>query len=643
MAKRGWKLLDEDSTPIESLTSFCRGVKVYVDRPHLVNKKLLTTEMLKIWKNVQLSADVFNFFIHKDFCVQSINQKLISKGYDSRVLEKTTNDYMEDLSLQFTKKLEIGENKNTLILRKLCPRIFKAFNEVTEIVIFDYTEGSVSFYPLKSVIRKSPITPSFPYKLKWIKNKIRLEIWRPFKDNRRNVESMKWLKTKVLPKVSKWCQVVPKYPIVTSINLVQARKYSEILYNLKTKYAKKFIEIWPKYSNTDPKKHVFEDISIAAYMLTFWEQERIEKKLMEKQTFIDLGCGNGLLDHILSSEGHKGIGMDLRKRKIWDAYGPETNLVEAVIEPNSKQLYPEYDWIIGNHADELTPWIPVIAARSSYKMRVFLLPCCFYTFDGRYCRSSHQDTQYQSYLNFLQSLCTNMGFQVQMDKLRIPSTKRTCLICSSRNYKAEDEPVIDKKRSEFINSNLKKPEEIIPSNDEEYFTISTWNGNEIANEESSNSWISNFTPRETVIKVQNCSKLDKEMINDILMKIVDNLLSRNSNNIVVQKGEEKLSWNKGGSLLLSELPDIIGKEKLKCMKAQNGGLQTFLRNHRYIFEVKNSIVELRVPLPNPKPSNEVQPVQKYYKSKNCFFHFYHPQGCPLVDSDCSYSHVDLKS
>jgi len=27
-------------------------------------------------------------------------------------------------------------------------------------------------------------------------------------------------------------------------------------------------------------------------------------------------------------------------------------------------VYPESDWLIGNHSDELTPWIPLIAARS---------------------------------------------------------------------------------------------------------------------------------------------------------------------------------------------------------------------------------------------------------------------------------------
>jgi tRNASer (uridine44-2'-O)-methyltransferase len=29
----------------------------------------------------------------------------------------------------------------------------------------------------------------------------------------------------------------------------------------------------------------------------------------------------------------------------------------------------EYDWILGNHCDELTPWIPIIASRSSPQMK----------------------------------------------------------------------------------------------------------------------------------------------------------------------------------------------------------------------------------------------------------------------------------
>lgn len=42
---------------------------------------------------------------------------------------------------------------------------------------------------------------------------------------------------------------------------------------------------------------------------------------------------------------------------------PYSFLQEKTIEPSDYNLFPNYDWIIGNHSDELTPWIPVIAAR----------------------------------------------------------------------------------------------------------------------------------------------------------------------------------------------------------------------------------------------------------------------------------------
>ena len=33
------------------------------------------------------------------------------------------------------------------------------------------------------------------------------------------------------------------------------------------------------------------------------------------------------------------------------------------LTPSNITCFPEYDWLIGNHSDELTPWIPVMAAR----------------------------------------------------------------------------------------------------------------------------------------------------------------------------------------------------------------------------------------------------------------------------------------
>lgn len=57
--------------------------------------------------------------------------------------------------------------------------------------------------------------------------------------------------------------------------------------------------------------------------MALWE-ERCEGK---KPSFVDLGCGNGLLVHILSEEGYTGYGIDVRKRKIWDCYPASTKLM----------------------------------------------------------------------------------------------------------------------------------------------------------------------------------------------------------------------------------------------------------------------------------------------------------------------------
>lgn len=68
-----------------------------------------------------------------------------------------------------------------------------------------------------------------------------------------------------------------------------------------THFSDFLLQIWPEC--TDPQKFVYEDISIAAYLIVLWEEERQRKNLLNKQSFVDLGCGNGLLVHILNSEG----------------------------------------------------------------------------------------------------------------------------------------------------------------------------------------------------------------------------------------------------------------------------------------------------------------------------------------------------
>lgn len=59
-------------------------------------------------------------------------------------------------------------------------------------------------------------------------------------------------------------------------------------------------------------------MAIAAYLLLLWEKDESSKS----KSFVDLGCGNGLLVYILTQEGHAGVGIDVRKRNIWDMYPP---------------------------------------------------------------------------------------------------------------------------------------------------------------------------------------------------------------------------------------------------------------------------------------------------------------------------------
>ena len=57
---------------------------------------------------------------------------------------------------------------------------------------------------------------------------------------------------------------------------------------------------------------------------------------------------------------------------------------EREITPRDSSLDPSADWLIGNHSDELTPWIPVMAARTSLSCNFFLLPCCTHDFTAKW-------------------------------------------------------------------------------------------------------------------------------------------------------------------------------------------------------------------------------------------------------------------
>ena len=176
-------------------------------------------------------------------------------------------------------------------------------------------------------------------------------------------------------------------------------------------------------------------LGIASYLLTYWRQ--YSSSFQKPIKFIDLGCGNGLLTFLLSSEGYPGLGIDMRRRRSWSLFGSSLYL-ESLLDPHSSALHDliksgQYTLLIGNHSDELTPWIPILAYQCFCD--VFLLPCCFFDFSGKkfMINNHHNVTQYEQYLYYIQQIALVLDFDLKRDKLRIPSTKNICFMLHRSN------------------------------------------------------------------------------------------------------------------------------------------------------------------------------------------------------------------
>ncbi|MCJ1308745.1 tRNA(Ser) Um(44) 2'-O-methyltransferase [Agyrium rufum] len=205
---------------------------------------------------------------------------------------------------------------------------------------------------------------------------------------------------------------------------------------LKQKFAKPLCEKWVE--QTEPSKHVFEDLSIAAFLLELWRDMYQRPKdidflnlerngqpsiLPQFPGFVDVGCGNGVLVDVLLQCGYWGWGFDARRRKTWSILSPaaQRNLKEMILVPqplcenhsSSKRsptnvlsriakslaslrssyegpgflnpkwhdgVFPQGTFIISNHADELTAWTPLLAALS--RSPFLIIPCCSHNLSG---------------------------------------------------------------------------------------------------------------------------------------------------------------------------------------------------------------------------------------------------------------------
>ncbi|ORX49870.1 DUF1613-domain-containing protein [Hesseltinella vesiculosa] len=213
-------------------------------------------------------------------------------------------------------------------------------------------------------------------------------------------------------------------------SLVPKEVYEATYHRIKSKYAEHLVLTWPE--KTDPKKFVYEDLAIASYLICLWEAEEALTK--RKPTFVDLGCGNGLLTYLLTLEGYEGYGIDIADRKIWTHLcDNRPNMLQVQALQPDKVTYAA-DWLIGNHADELVPWIPIIAAKSGNDCKFMVIPCCFYGLDGTKSLSlkGDQGGKYRAYTNYIKEIIQRCGFEDEEDYLRIPSTKNIALVGRSR-------------------------------------------------------------------------------------------------------------------------------------------------------------------------------------------------------------------
>ncbi|ODQ79849.1 hypothetical protein BABINDRAFT_161527 [Babjeviella inositovora NRRL Y-12698] len=257
---------------------------------------------------------------------------------------------------------------------------------------------------------------------------------------------------------------------------------------LKKKYSLHLVENWAE--STDPRKHVFEDIAIAAFLVELWAKIYPEGKTSFE--YRDLGCGNGILVYLLASEGYTGIGMDARARKSWRTFpeniqnclkeqvivpsvlvrphpavkelaplvtdngqvfqvpfqDPNTNVPAVAFYSSASLLnnssvdvaeYPANTFIIGNHSDELTCWIPLLG----YPFMV--IPCCSHALSGARIRypprkldtaqkaeqqknGTNSSSAYAALVDHVEAVAKQVGWKVEREMLRIPSTRNAAII-----------------------------------------------------------------------------------------------------------------------------------------------------------------------------------------------------------------------
>ena len=254
--------------------------------------------------------------------------------------------------------------------------------------------------------------------------------------------------------------------------------------------------------------------------------------------------------------------------------------------------------------------------------RFWVLPCCPFSFFSKFQRekfNASNNSRYHEYLRFVADVGRTCGFHVQEDRMRIPSTRRTCFVGSLDARSQSEWAVLLDAKSQLIAMSR----EGVPD--------------------------TTFQPRPAVELVRNCTRVERSILDEIVHLTAKCLLAGGSQ-------PEESGWNPGATVNFSDLMESIRKEfnDFQRLKNECGGIQTLLKNHSHIFVVQNQSVRFRSPeelsvdewraqLRNQNPTarkklKSAEPPTREVKRRQCWFFIHHPNGCPLNTESCRYIH-----
>uniref|UniRef100_A0A7E4VLM4 tRNA (uracil-O(2)-)-methyltransferase n=1 Tax=Panagrellus redivivus TaxID=6233 RepID=A0A7E4VLM4_PANRE len=384
-----------------------------------------------------------------------------------------------------------------------------------------------------------------------------------------------------------------KQPNALPLSCIDSEYYEYLAAIRKGPVVTELSSIWNTYERTNKAKHLFEDVGIVAYLATLW---KANDPTSPKINFVDVGCGNGVASYLLNTvygDKIQGVSYDIKARRIWDFYkkkGVNCHEVTPIIPkfPDLELPFPKNtNWIVGIHTDEMTPWIALFAMKM--KCNFFLLPCCPFDFYGKFNKQKFSTGNEWEYFTYIVRVAEALGFDVKTDGLKIPSEKKTAIIG-------------------LVPENGK----LLPDYDSDWVrTIDS-----IMEPSRRHNGVRHFAPRKAEIEVKNCSKIPFDIRDSINKVIVDDLLALP---------------NPATGLPLQTIISKLSEEQVAHLKNQNGGLQTFLKNHKAGYVVNRGHVLLRT-----------EPFEKFRlpttTNCSCFFEKYLPNGCPYRDT-CGFRHA----